>query len=129
MKVDIVFAAADLSTSQVSDKFEIPEGVDGINADIGFPTTGAPVGVLTIEECLHGDPNGDWQPYSKDGSTTLSTAVNGTSAAGYLHFRDIAIAGPRFARFRYVRTSGGTGARFNDCSTSANNAPIVSFAS
>jgi hypothetical protein len=121
----------DLSSSQVSDPVLMPPGSTALNIDIGYPN-GDTLGALTIEESIHGDPLGGWGAYSLDGTTTLTTAVNGALAAladRSIRFRDIMIAGQRHIRLRYARTSGGVGAHFNDCSTDATKAPVATFAS
>jgi hypothetical protein len=114
--------SGDLSADRYSSIVYLHEGTKTVDIDIGWPATGTPVGTLTIQESLHGVAAGDWNNYSKDGTTSLTIAVAGT--ANVAHIRNLSLPGPRYMRLHYVRSSGGTGANFYDGGT-VGNQPIA----
>lgn len=124
-EVRIIFPG-DLSASCVSEPIWLPEGTRSLDIDIAWPDTGTPVGSLTIEECIHGDANGDWLTYTADGVTPITVPVAGTTDVA--HIRDVEIKGPKVARLRWTRISGGDGAEFYDGSPDLNRRPVVIFA-
>lgn len=121
--INTVSFPGDMSASRVSTPLAVGQGNTTFALDIACPSTDTPVGVITVEDSIHGDPSGDWNVYSVDGTNPLQITVNG---AGIWHLRDYAMRAA-YVRIRYTRASGGTAANFYDGSSTGANKPLAFF--
>ena len=113
----VVFHAADLSATQASDWIPRPSLAKRGFLGIGWPSTGAPIGALTVEESD--------SPLSTSGAllATLTTTPAGTAASTTLTFQTTA----PYVRVKYTRTSGGTGAAWTNSTGTAGTTPTISW--
>jgi hypothetical protein len=120
MRFQIVFAEADLSTTQRSAWIEIPPTAKKGAVCIGCTATGAPSGEVAIEISGHGMPGVSGQAYSP-------APASGPAGGAFRDVYDGIDTAARYLCVVYNASSGGTGAHWTDDSGVDGTKPYIEF--
>lgn len=91
-------------------------GCRHFSAEMALPSTGSPIGVVSIEVCNHGVEGVAGAALSSDKLVGLTQPSTGTA---WSCFVDGVETDAAFVALVYTRTSGGAGAAFTDASGQA----------
>ena len=97
------------------------EGFRNFALEIALPSTGSPIGVISVEVCNHGVSG---QAGAELPSAALTGLTQPSTGGAWACFVDNLQTSAGFVALVYTRTSGGTGAAFTD-STGTASGPIL----
>ena len=119
MRSPINFVGNSLAASDYSEWIPRPPGATRFSIGIGWPATGTPIGVLSVEAS-----NSNKAATARETIYTASTNPAGTSDSVVI---DNVVTSCAYVLVRYTRTSGGTAAVFTDDQNTTGAKPIITW--